>query len=62
VLLSERVVILSPRPGRVEEIIDVPFPRPRSESLRGQREFTELVQHIRGKLRPAQALADGAAR
>jgi NitT/TauT family transport system ATP-binding protein len=55
VLLSERVVILSPRPGRVEEIIDIPFPRPRSESLRGQREFTELVQHIRAKLRPAPA-------
>ena len=62
VLLSERVVILSPRPGRVEEIIDIPFPRPRSEALRGQREFTELVQHIRGKLRPAQALADGGGR
>jgi NitT/TauT family transport system ATP-binding protein len=57
VLLSERVVILSTRPGRVEEIIDIPFPRPRSETLRGQREFTELVQYIRAKLRPGETLA-----
>ena len=51
VLLSERVVVLSARPGRVQEILDIPFPRPRTEALRGEREFTALVQHIRGKLR-----------
>ncbi len=51
VLLSERVVVLSARPGRVLEILDIPFPRPRTEALRAEREFTELVEHIRGKLR-----------
>jgi NitT/TauT family transport system ATP-binding protein len=54
VLLSERIVILTARPGRVEEMIDVPFPRPRDEELRGKPAFTELVQHIRHKLRASQ--------
>jgi NitT/TauT family transport system ATP-binding protein len=52
VLLSERVIVMTARPGRVDEIIDVPFPRPRDEELRGKAEFTGLVQHIRHKLHP----------
>jgi NitT/TauT family transport system ATP-binding protein len=51
VLLSERIVIMSARPGTVEEVIDVPFPRPRSEEVRATAEFTELVEYIRRKLR-----------
>jgi NitT/TauT family transport system ATP-binding protein len=54
VLLSERVIVMSARPGRVDEIIDVPFPRPRDEELRGSPRFTELVQRIRHKLRGGQ--------
>jgi NitT/TauT family transport system ATP-binding protein len=59
VLLSERVVVMTARPGRVDEIIDVPFPRPRGEELRGSHRFTELVQHVRHKLRgePAELKA-----
>jgi len=52
VLLSERVIVMTARPGRVGEIIDVPFTRPRDEELRGRAEFTGLVQHIRHKLHP----------
>jgi NitT/TauT family transport system ATP-binding protein len=55
VLLSERVIVLTVRPGRLDEIIDVPFSRPRGEELRGSARFTELVQHIRHKLRGAPA-------
>ncbi len=51
VLLSERIVVMSARPGKVDEIIDVPFPRPRGEELRGSAAFTDLVQYIRHKLR-----------
>ncbi len=54
VLLSERVIVMSARPGRVDEIIDVPFPQPRDEELRGSPRFTELVQRIRHKLRGSQ--------
>jgi NitT/TauT family transport system ATP-binding protein len=55
VLLSERVIVMTVRPGRVDEIIDVPFPRPRGEELRGSARFTELVQHIRHRLRGVPA-------
>jgi NitT/TauT family transport system ATP-binding protein len=51
VLLSERIVVMTARPGRVDEIIDVPFARPRDENLRATPEFNALVQHIRRKLR-----------
>jgi NitT/TauT family transport system ATP-binding protein len=54
VLLSERIVVMSARPGKVDEIIDVPFPRPRGEELRGSSAFTDLVQYIRHKLRDSQ--------
>jgi len=54
VLLSERIVVMSARPGKVDEIIDVPFSRPRGEDLRGSAAFTDLVQHIRHKLRERQ--------
>jgi NitT/TauT family transport system ATP-binding protein len=54
VLLSERIVVMSARPGKVDETIDVPFPRPRGEGLRGSAAFTELVQYIRHKLRESQ--------
>jgi len=60
VLLSERIIVLTARPGRVDEIIDVPFPRPRGEELRGNPRFTELVQHIRHKLRGGAAAREAA--
>jgi NitT/TauT family transport system ATP-binding protein len=52
VLLSQRVVVMTARPGRILETIDVPFAYPRGDSLRGNPEFASLVQNIRLKLRP----------
>jgi NitT/TauT family transport system ATP-binding protein len=51
VLLSEKILVLSARPGRVIERIDVPFERPRTESIRGLPRFAEITQHIRHHLR-----------
>jgi NitT/TauT family transport system ATP-binding protein len=45
VLLGDRVVIMSARPGTLRSEIDVPFERPRSLALRGTPEFAALVQH-----------------
>lgn len=58
VLLSDRVIVMTARPGRVDEIIDVPFPRPRDEELRANSEFNRLVQRIRHKLRESQVTAE----
>ncbi|MFI4987903.1 MAG: ABC transporter ATP-binding protein [Alphaproteobacteria bacterium] len=60
VLLSERVIVMTARPGRVDEVIDVPFARPRDEELRGSAAFTELVQHIRHKLRRGEQVEEAA--
>ena len=47
VFLADRIVLLSPRPGRIDTIVDVPIPRPRSLDVQSQAEF----QAIAGKLR-----------
>jgi ABC-type nitrate/sulfonate/bicarbonate transport system ATPase subunit/flavin-dependent dehydrogenase len=39
IYMSDRVVIMTPRPGRIERIMDVPLPRPRE---RNSREFQDL--------------------
>jgi len=45
--LSDRIVLLSPRPGRLKEIIEMPFARPRTQELRESREFYELRNRLR---------------
>jgi NitT/TauT family transport system ATP-binding protein len=45
VLLADRVVVMSPRPGRIEQIIDVALPRPRGIEAR-QAGFIEITQRI----------------
>lgn len=51
VLLSDTVVVMSARPGRVVEIVEVPFARPRGPELLGSPEFfavcTEVSQALR---------------
>jgi NitT/TauT family transport system ATP-binding protein len=46
VFLSDQLIIMSPRPGRIQEVLDVPLPRPRAgEDVRHTRVFTELVEY-----------------
>ena len=51
VFLSSRVVVMSARPGRITEIIDVDLPRPRNEDTRETRRYFELVTAVREALR-----------
>jgi NitT/TauT family transport system ATP-binding protein len=54
-LLSDRIIILTPRPAQVARIIDAPFDRPRSaDTLRDPR-FHEYAEHIRSLLRVGHA-------
>ena len=44
--LADRIVLLTPRPARIDKIIDVPFARPRDENVKANSEFVELRQRI----------------
>lgn len=49
-LLADRILVMSARPGRVQEIIDVDLPRPRSMETLTEPRFNELANHIRRKV------------
>lgn len=50
VFLSNRVLVLSARPAQVNDVLHVPFPYPRDESLKETVEFQEMVRWLREKL------------
>jgi NitT/TauT family transport system ATP-binding protein len=55
VLLSDRVVVMLPRPGRVKEFVEITIPRPRADvaDLRGTEEFLRKRYYIWKSLRDA---------
>ena len=50
VFLGDRVVVMTPRPGKIAEVIDLDLPRPRKTEMRDTPEFTAYVRHIRKSL------------
>jgi ABC-type nitrate/sulfonate/bicarbonate transport system ATPase subunit len=48
VYLSDRLYVLSARPGRVKEIVEIGLPRPREYSLQLTTDFLQLKHHVRG--------------
>jgi NitT/TauT family transport system ATP-binding protein len=53
VYLSDRVVVMTPRPGQVAEVLDVPLARPRNaEAVRRDPKFVELTNYIWESLKP----------
>lgn len=56
VYLSDRVVVMTPRPGRVAEVLDVPLPRPRpADEVRRDPKFVDLTNYIWDSLKKAMA-------
>ena len=48
--LSDRVVVLTARPGTVREIVDIPLPRPRTIEMRYSEDFVRLARRLRSLL------------
>jgi len=47
VFLSDRIVVMSPRPGRVIQVIEVDLPRPRDLATMASPRFAELCNELR---------------
>jgi NitT/TauT family transport system ATP-binding protein len=47
VYLSDRIIVMTARPARIREIIEVPFAHPRAEALHGTPEFGDLRSRVR---------------
>ena len=53
IILGDRVAVMASRPGRVKEVLQVNFPRPRDPAaVRAQPRYTEIRNHIWEELRP----------
>jgi NitT/TauT family transport system ATP-binding protein len=50
VFLSTRVVVMSPRPGQIADIVEVDLPYPRTAETREEPRFFELVTGVRERL------------
>jgi NitT/TauT family transport system ATP-binding protein len=46
VFLSDRVIVMTPRPGRVREVIEVDLPRPRGLAARESPAFTDIIRRV----------------
>ena len=46
IYLSDRVVVLTTRPGRIKEVIDIDIPRPRALSVKRTSEFIGYVDQV----------------
>jgi NitT/TauT family transport system ATP-binding protein len=51
VFLSTRVVVMSPRPGRISTIVPIDLPYPRKDTTRESPHYFELISQIRENLR-----------
>ena len=50
VFLSDRVFVLTARPGRIKAAFNVPLPRPRNQSLTAEPEFLKLTRAVRAEI------------
>ncbi len=58
VFLSTRIVVMSPRPGRIHDVIACGLPRDRTLEIRETKEFIEIANRVRHGLREGHSYAD----
>ncbi|MEM6324567.1 MAG: ABC transporter ATP-binding protein [Pseudomonadota bacterium] len=58
VYLSTKIVVMSPRPGRITDVIESPLPRARPLDIRDTPEFLEIAHRVREGLRAGHAYDD----
>ncbi|PRY79989.1 ABC transporter ATP-binding protein [Marivita geojedonensis] len=58
VYLSTKIVVMSPRPGRITDVIDSPLPKERPLDIRDTPEFLEIAHRVRDGLRAGHAYDD----
>ncbi|MEL7116516.1 MAG: ABC transporter ATP-binding protein [Pseudomonadota bacterium] len=58
VYLSTKIVVMSPRPGRITDVIESPLPRERPLDIRDTPEFLEIAGRVRDGLRAGHAYDD----
>ena len=51
VYLSTKIVVMSPRPGRIADVIDSPLPKERPLDIRDSKEFIDIAHRVREGLR-----------
>jgi NitT/TauT family transport system ATP-binding protein len=58
IVLGDRIAVMTARPGRIKEILEIPFGRPRDvEAVRADPRFAELRAHIWRQLHTARPKA-----
>jgi NitT/TauT family transport system ATP-binding protein len=50
VFLSDRIVIMTPRPGGIDSVVDVDLPRPREAEVREDPSFFRFIARVRSRL------------
>jgi len=54
--LGDRVVVMAPRPGRIDSVIDVPFGRQREQDLKATVDFLALKRQILHRIRETSGM------
>jgi NitT/TauT family transport system ATP-binding protein len=55
IVMSDRVVVLTGRPGRIVDTVDIELPRPRTREIERSTPFLDYADHMRGMLNGAAA-------
>ncbi|MEW9921166.1 ABC transporter ATP-binding protein [Marimonas sp. MJW-29] len=58
VYLSSKIVVMSPRPGRITDVIESPLPKERPLDIRDTPEFLEIAHRVREGLRAGHSYDD----